>query len=72
MVERLARLIDPEAWGLPLARGFGELTDRDEARAKAVDCLKALREPPGGEVMDEAARSAKLEAIRRRATGWPL
>ena len=36
LIERAAKIIDPEAWGLP-AFDTGEfgMTDRDEARAKA-------------------------------------
>ncbi len=45
--EELARLIDPEAFGLPsIVNNLGEdyLTDRDEARAKADAILAFLRE----------------------------
>lgn len=46
ILEKLAQIIDPEAFGLP-AHDLGEfgMTDRDEARSKAHAVITALREP---------------------------
>ncbi len=45
-VERIARIIDPEAFGLPSWRPASAdyLTDRDEAREKAVAIIRAIRD----------------------------
>lgn len=43
--ERLAKIIDPEAFGLPVRKavdGSDYLTDRDEARDKALDAIMVM------------------------------
>lgn len=46
MIERFAKIIDPEAFGLPDNAGAGSLTDRDIARDRAFLVLKELYELP--------------------------
>lgn len=46
-VERIARIIDPEAFGLPNNIEDGTLTDRDEARDRARIILTAVSESDG-------------------------
>jgi hypothetical protein len=49
LVERVARAIDPEAWGLPSNLEAETISDRDEARDHARAAIEvvieALREP---------------------------
>ena len=46
LVARLAKIIDPEAFGLPLDNfGSDYLSDRDMAREKARAVIAAMREP---------------------------
>lgn len=43
LVELLAQMIDPEAFGLPNIREEGTITDRGEARDKARAIIEWLR-----------------------------
>ncbi len=45
MRERIARAIDPEAFGLPDNAAQDSITDRDIARDRADAVLSAMREP---------------------------
>jgi hypothetical protein len=47
VVERLAKIIDPEAFGLPSNAEPNSISDRDEARDRARLILRELYDLPG-------------------------
>ncbi len=67
MSEMMARIIDPEAFGLPPhPRGEFGLSDRDEAREKADAILALLLEPTEG-MLDAAALSLGFAEMTLKA-----
>jgi hypothetical protein len=71
MVERIARIIDPEAFGLPKNPAFSELSDRDEAREKAQAVIAVIGTPTKTpEMVDRVAIEMFYSSRTQAATPW--